>query len=103
MSIHRSLATAGKLKRHRNVLTRSERLDILKKDERWKEGMSIFGLPKVRSILARAKKKEKEATADAAAPAAGAAAAGAAPAKDAKAAPAKDAKAAAPKKDEKKK
>ena len=77
MSIHRSLATAGKLKRHRNVLTRSERLDILKKDERWKEGQSIFGLPKVRNIMAKAKKKEKEA-ADAAAPAAGAAAAGAA-------------------------
>jgi len=104
MSIHRSLATAGKLKRHRNVLTRAERLEILKKDERWKEGQSIFGLPKVRNILAKAKKKEKEATADAAAPAAGAPAAGAAPAKDAKAAaPAKDAKAAAPKKDEKKK
>ena len=103
MSIHRSLATAGKLKRHRNVLTRSERLDILKKDERWKEGQSIFGLPKVRNIMAKAKKKEKEAT-DAAAPVAGAAAGAAAPAKDAKAAPAKDAKAAAPaKKDEKKK
>ena len=102
MSIHRSLATAGKLKRHRNVLTRAERLDILKKDERWKEGQSIFGLPKVRNIMAKAKKKEKEA-AEGAAPAAGAAAA--APAKDAKAAaPAKDAKAAAPaKKDEKKK
>jgi small basic protein (TIGR04137 family) len=102
MSIHRSLATAGKLKRHRNVLTRSERLEVLKKDERWKEGQSIFGLPKVRNIMAKAKKKEKEA-ADAAAPAAGAAAA--APAKDAKAAaPGKDAKAAAPaKKDEKKK
>ena len=97
MSIHRSLATAGKLKRHRNVLTRAERLEILKKDERWKEGQSIFGLPKVRNILAKAKKKEKEA--EAAAPAAGAAA----PAAGA-AAPAKDAKAAAPaKKDEKKK
>ena len=102
MSIHRSLATAGKLKRHRNVLTRAERLEVLKKEERWKEGQSIFGLPKVRNILAKAKKKEKEA--EAAAPAAGAPAAGAAaPAKDAKA-PAKDAKAAAPaKKDEKKK
>jgi small basic protein (TIGR04137 family) len=101
MSIHRSLATAGKLKRHRNVLTRAERLEILKKDERWKEGQSIFGLPKVRNILAKAKKKKEEAEA---APAAGAPAAGAAaPAKDAKAAPAKDAKAAAPKKDEKKK
>jgi small basic protein (TIGR04137 family) len=106
MSIHRSLATAGKLKRHRNVLTRSERLEILKKEERWKEGQSIFGLPKVRNILAKAKKKEKEADAAAPAAAGAAPAAGAAaPAKDAKAAaPAKDAKAAAPaKKDEKKK
>jgi small basic protein (TIGR04137 family) len=111
MSIHKSLATAGNLKRHRNVLTRSERLELLKKEERWKEGQSIFNLPKCRNIMARAKKKEKEA--DAAAPAAGAApAGGAAPAAAAKgaapaakgAAPAKDAKAAAPaKKDDKKK
>jgi small basic protein (TIGR04137 family) len=113
MSIHKSLATAGNLKRHRNVLTRTERLELLKKEERWKEGQSIFNLPKCRNIMVRAKKKEKEA--DAAAPAAGAAPAGgaapaaaakgAAPAKDAKgAAPAKDAKGAAPaKKDDKKK
>ena|SRR5258706_9815961 len=112
MSIHKSLVTAGNLRRHRNVLTRSERLELLKKEDKWKEGQSIFNLPKCRNIMAKAKKKEKEA--DAAAPAAGAAPAGgapaaagakgAAPAKDAKAAPAKDAKAAAPaKKDEKKK
>lgn len=111
MSIHKSLATAGNLRRHRNVLTRSERLEAMKKEGRWKEGESIFNLPKMRNIMAKAKKKEKEADAAApaggAAPAAGAAAPakGAAPAKDAKAAaPAKDAKAAAPaKKDEKKK
>ena len=114
MSIHKSLATAGNLRRHRNVLTRSERLEAMKKEGRWKEGESIFNLPKMRNIMAKAKKKEKEA--EAAAPAAGAAsAAGAAPAAAAKgaapaaaaakgAAPAKDAKAAAPaKKDEKKK
>ena len=102
MSIHRSLATAGKLKRHRNVLTRAERLDILKKDERWKEGQSIFGLPKVRNIMAKAKKKKEEAAEGAAAPAAGAAAAAATPAKGA--ASAKGAAPAAPaKKDDKKK
>jgi small basic protein (TIGR04137 family) len=111
MSIHKSLATAGNLRRHRNVLTRSERLEVMKKEGRWKEGESIFNLPKMRNIMAKAKKKEKEA--DAAAPAAGAApAGGAAPAAAAKgaapaakgAAPAKDAKAAAPaKKDDKKK
>jgi small basic protein (TIGR04137 family) len=110
MSIHKSLATAGNLKRHRNVLTRTERLDLLKQEDRWKEGQSIFNLPKCRNIMVRAKKKEKEATA--AAPAAGAAPAGGAAPAAAKgaapaakgAAPAKDAKAAAPaKKDDKKK
>jgi small basic protein (TIGR04137 family) len=83
MSIHKSLVTAGKLRRHRNVLTRSERLDILKKEERWKENQSIFGLPKVRNIMLKAKKKKEEAAAEGteAAPAAGAVpAAGAAPA-----------------------
>lgn len=100
MSIHRSLATAGKLKRHRNVLTRAERLDILKKDERWKEGQSIFGLPKVRNIMAKAKKKKEEAE-GAAAPAAAAPAA-AAPAAGGKA-PAKGAAPAAPAKKEDKK
>ncbi|HEV3025968.1 MAG TPA: small basic protein [Planctomycetota bacterium] len=99
MSIHKSLATAGNLRRHRNVLTRSERLDLLKKEGRWKDGESIFNLPKVRNIMAKAKKKEKEADA-AAAPAAGAALAGApgaaAPAAGKGAAPAAAAKGAAP-------
>jgi small basic protein (TIGR04137 family) len=81
MSIHKSLVTAGNLRRHRNVLTRAERLELLKKEERWKEGQSIFNLPKVRNIMAKAKKKKEEAAAEgAAAPAAGAAPA-AAPAK----------------------
>src|SRR6185295_8296950 len=110
MSIHKSLVTAGNLRRHRNVLTRAERLDLLKKEERWKEGQSIFNLPKVRNIMAKAKKKEKEADA-AAAPAAGAAAPAAAAGAKGAAAPAKGAApaaaakgAAAPaKKDEKKK
>jgi len=110
MSIHKSLATAGNLRRHRNVLTRAERLEAMKKEGRWKDGESIFNLPKMRNIMAKAKKKEKEA--DAAAPAAGAAPAGGAAPAAAKgaapaakgAAPAKDAKAAAPaKKDDKKK
>lgn len=60
MSIHKSLFTAGKLRWHRNVLTRAERLEILKKEDRWKEGQSVFGIPKVRSIMMKAKKKAKE-------------------------------------------
>ncbi|HVR85759.1 MAG TPA: small basic protein [Planctomycetota bacterium] len=100
MSIHKSLATAGNLRRHRNVLTRSERLELLKKEGRWKDGESIFNLPKVRNIMAKAKKKEKEADA-AAAPAAGAApaaaaAGAAAPAAGKGAAPAAAAKGGAP-------
>jgi small basic protein (TIGR04137 family) len=83
MSIHHSLVSAGKLRRHRNVLTRSERLDVLKKEERWKEDQSIFGLPKVRNIMLKAKKKKEEVAAEGAegAPATGAVpAAGATPA-----------------------
>jgi small basic protein (TIGR04137 family) len=83
MSIHRSLVGAGKLRRHRNVLSRAERLEILKKEERWEEGQGIFGLPKVRNIMMRAKKKKEEAAAAEAgaegAPAEGEAAAAAAP------------------------
>jgi small basic protein (TIGR04137 family) len=108
MSIHKSLVPASKLRRHRNVLTRGERLEILKKDGRWEDAKSIFGLSKVRNIMTKAKPKKKEAAADAAAAAPGAAGAApaagaAAPAKGA--APAAGAKAAAPaaKKEEKKK
>jgi small basic protein (TIGR04137 family) len=100
MSIHKSLATAGALTKHRNVLTRAERIEVLKREGRFKDEQSVFNLPKVRSILAKAKKKAKdEAAAPAAAPAKDAAAAkGGASAKDA------GAKGAAPaKKDEKKK
>ena len=87
MSIHRSLVPISKLKGHRNVLSRSERITLLEKEERWKEGSSVFGLPKVRNILIRAKKKVKKE--DAAAEAgATPAVAGAAPAAKA-AAPAK--------------
>ncbi len=98
MSIHKSLVSAGRLRGHRNVLTRTERLEILKKEERWKEELSVFGLPKVRNILMKAKKKKEEAVAEAVAgaPAEGAAV-GAAPAAGAKgAAPAAGAKGAAP-------
>lgn len=96
MSIHKSLVPASKLRRHRNVLTRGERLEALKKEERWDENKSVFGLPKVRHIMMRAKAKKKEVAAEAAP------AAGAAPAPAAAAAPAAS-KGAAPKKEEKKK
>lgn len=91
MSIHRSLATKGKLAGSRSVLTRLERLAKLGKDGRWKQGESIFGLPKVRTkFKTGAKKKKKEVVAGAegaaAAPAAGAKGAAAPAAKGAAAA-----------------
>ena len=47
MSVDRSLKVKNALLRHRNVLTRAERVDILKDEERWDEGDSLLGLPKV--------------------------------------------------------
>ena len=47
MSIDRSLKIKGALTRHRNVLSRAERIETLKEEERWDEGDSITGLPKV--------------------------------------------------------
>jgi small basic protein (TIGR04137 family) len=98
MSLDRSLKSANSLVRHRNVLNRAERLEKLKDEERWEDGKSVFGLPKVahRKMVVGGKVAKEEAAEGAAAPAAGAPAAaakgGAAPAKGA--APA--AKAAAP-------
>ena len=43
----RSLKIRGALRRHRNVLKRAERVERLKDEERWSEGNSVFGLPKV--------------------------------------------------------
>lgn len=44
----------------RNVLKRGERLEKLKEAERWKDGSSILGLPKVRVAKLSLKKKKKE-------------------------------------------
>ncbi|HIJ67343.1 MAG TPA: small basic protein [Planctomycetes bacterium] len=47
MSVDRSLKVKGALSRHRNVLSRAERIDRLKAEERWVEGDNVMGLPKV--------------------------------------------------------
>ena len=47
MSIDRSLKVRGALRRHRNVLTREERIKVLKTEERWEDGDKVTGLPKV--------------------------------------------------------
>lgn len=61
MSIDRSLKIKGALKRHRNVLTRTERIEKLKEEERWSEEDSLFGLPKVAHRKSHAGRKEKAA------------------------------------------
>jgi len=64
MSIDRSLKVKGALSRHRNVLTRAERVEQLKEQERWSEGDSLFGLPKVahrKSHAGRKAAKEEKA------------------------------------------
>ncbi len=64
MSIHQSLAVKGKLVRTRNVFTRIERLEILTKSGRWKEGDSVYGLAKVRTrFKTKSRKAIKEAKA----------------------------------------
>lgn len=47
MSIDRSLKTKGALRRHRNVLSRGERIEQLQLENRWSEEDSVTGLPKV--------------------------------------------------------
>jgi small basic protein (TIGR04137 family) len=64
MSIDRSLKLKDALVRHRNVLTRAERIERMKDEERWEEGGPVLGLPKVAHRKSHAGKKaakEKEA------------------------------------------
>ena len=60
MSIDRSLKIKGALSRHRNVLSRAERVEQLKDEERWSEGDSLLGLPKVAHRKSHAGRKAKE-------------------------------------------
>lgn len=59
MTIDKSLKVQRGLIKNRNVLTRVERLERLQEADRWKEGDSIFGLPKVRVQKVTLKKKKK--------------------------------------------
>jgi small basic protein (TIGR04137 family) len=58
MSIDRSLRTKSSLERHRNVLTRAERILKLQDEEKWIEGRRPLGLPKVAHRKARTGKKK---------------------------------------------
>jgi len=60
MSVDRSLKSSNALSRHRNVLSRAERLEVLADEGRWEETSSVFGLPKVAHRKAAVGKKEKK-------------------------------------------
>lgn len=59
MTIDKSLKVNRGLVRTRSVLTRAERLEKLRDADRWNEGDSVFGLPKVRVMKVSLKKKKK--------------------------------------------
>jgi len=71
MTMDKSLRIRRGLIRSRSVLTRAERLTRLLSADRWKEGDSPLGLPKVRvyklSMKKKKKKKEEEGEGEAAA------------------------------------
>ena len=61
MSIDPSLKVKDALARHRNVLTRAERIEQLAEEEKWSEGDPVTALPKVANRKTHAAKKEKAA------------------------------------------
>jgi small basic protein (TIGR04137 family) len=95
MTMDKSLRTRRGLARSRSVLNRAERITRLQQADKWKEGNSPFGLPKVRVFKLAMKKKKKKAKeeegAEGAAAPGGAAAPAAAPAAKAEKKPEKKA------------
>lgn len=67
MSLDRSLRSRSSLARHRNVLTRTERVARLTEEESWDESRSVLGLPKVGHRKLKAAKKKAKAETDEAA------------------------------------
>ncbi len=65
MSIDKSLVTKGKLVRHRNVLTRPERVKFLTDEGLWNEEKSVYGLPKVKALKVKKKAKVAKKTEEA--------------------------------------
>ena len=59
MSVDRSLKGKDALERHRNVLTRAERIGKLEELGRWTDESTAIGLPKVTHRKAAVGKKDK--------------------------------------------
>lgn len=60
MSIDRTLRIKSSLQRHRNVLTRDERVAKLKAEERWSDDMNVIGMRKVGNRKVKAGKKAQK-------------------------------------------
>ena len=60
MTIDKSLKKPSGVVKVRNVLNRYERIAILKDRDRWSDGQSPLGLPKVRIVKAVVGKKKKK-------------------------------------------
>ena len=80
MSIHPSLRSSEKDKKQRSVLKRAERLRSMLEKGQWREGDSVYGLPKIKTIRIKIKKEKAEKVETAAAGTAGAAPAAVEPA-----------------------
>ena len=64
MSMDSSLKIKGALDRHRNVLSRAERIAQLQLEERWSEEEGVTGLPKVSHRKLSTGKKDSKAEKD---------------------------------------
>ncbi len=68
MSLDKSLKSKNTLARHRNVLTRAERVEAMKETGLWSEESSAIGMPKYGhrkvSLGKKTKKKGEEKTDD---------------------------------------
>ena len=60
MSIHPSLRSSDKDKKQRSVLKRAERLRSMLGKGQWREGDSVYGLPKIKTIRFKIKKEKAE-------------------------------------------
>ena len=58
MSIHSSLRSGGKGKKHRSVMKRYERLKVLKEKNIWDEEKTVLGIPKVKMQRVKVKKEK---------------------------------------------
>lgn len=60
MSIHPSLAMSDKDKKQRSVLKRAERIKTMIEKGTWKEGDSVYKLPKIKTVRIKIKKEKAE-------------------------------------------